>query len=348
MRPLAEIVGVGIECAVGLNAAPAAAAIRAGISRVAESRIFDKYGEPLVMGLVPDDLLSPLVNGVGEKLSPWRSRLVQLATRPLLEAFGETTRGRAPIPLLLGAPEAFDGHERALIDLIYRQTGDRVDRSRSQVIARGRAAGLATLGPALRLLETQEAEMVLVGGVDSYLESTRLRLLDKEGRLKTGPVSDGFIPGEGAAFALLAAPGTSARAKTRPWATILGVGFGRELGHMYGSEPYRGDGLSGAFRQVFDVYDAPPVQCVYCTFNGESFWAKEWGVAFVRSKAHFAEPLRFEHPADCIGDAGAGLGAILLGLAAVGLQRGYRQGPCLVFGSSDHDLRVAVLLVGHG
>jgi 3-oxoacyl-[acyl-carrier-protein] synthase-1 len=343
MPTVAEIVSVGIECPVGLAAASATAAVRAGIARLAESHVFDKHGEPLVMGLVQDEYLSPLADGLaGKGLPPWRSRLVRLATRPLQEAL-RPAGDFAAIPLVLSVPEAVD-NDRTLIDLIAAQTGASLDPARSLVIPQGRAAGLAALGHALQMLEMHEARMVLVGGVDSYLESTRLRILDDEGRLKTGPVSDGFIPGEGAAFLLVCAEGGCARAGSEPVARILGLGCAHEAGHMYSSEPCRGDGLASALHHLFGGCAAPPVRCVYGTFNGESFWAKEWGAAFMRSRAHFADPLRFEHPADCIGDAGAGLGSILLALAAMGLERGHVEGPCLVFGSSDRGLRGAVLL----
>jgi len=51
-----------------------------------------------------------------------------------------------------------------------------------------------------------------------------------------------------------------------------------------------------------------------------------------------------EHPVENFGDPGAALGAILLGRAAIGLQRGYRQGPCLVWCSSDREERGAAMI----
>lgn len=64
----------------------------------------------------------------------------------------------------------------------------------------------------------------------------------------------------------------------------------------------------------------------------------------IRNRNRFAEPFQMIHPAECIGDAGAALPAIMLGCAALGLQRGYLDGPALVFASSDHGPRGAVLL----
>ena len=62
------------------------------------------------------------------------------------------------------------------------------------------------------------------------------------------------------------------------------------------------------------------------------------------SAERFAENFEVEHPADCLGDAGAALGPILLGLAALGLEKGYRGSPCLVWSTSDREPRGAALL----
>ena len=86
------------------------------------------------------------------------------------------------------------------------------------------------------------------------------------------------------------------------------------------------------------------MRCVYAGLNGEGLVAKEWGVAYLRSAERFAEGFEVEHPADCLGDAGAALGPILLGLAAIGLEKGYREGPCLVWSTSDREARGAALL----
>jgi 3-oxoacyl-[acyl-carrier-protein] synthase-1 len=129
-------------------------------------------------------------------------------------------------------------------------------------------------------------------------------------------------------------------------AEIFGAGVGREPGHRESSEPYRGEGLSAAFREAFAHVprQAEPVRTVYLSLNGESFWAKEWGVGHLRFHSRFAEALRIEHPAENFGDPGAGAGPLMVGMAALGLSRGYRQGPCLVSCSSDREERAAVLL----
>jgi 3-oxoacyl-[acyl-carrier-protein] synthase I len=74
-----------------------------------------------------------------------------------------------------------------------------------------------------------------------------------------------------------------------------------------------------------------PVATTFAGFNGESFDAKMWGVAYLRHKDLFAPAMGIEHPADKFGDAGAAMGAILVALAAESLGRGTRRGPALVW-----------------
>src|SRR3990172_800771 len=89
---------------------------------------------------------------------------------------------------------------------------------------------------------------------------------------------DSFIPGEGATFLLLGASGRGRRAGERVMAEVAAVGLGKEPGHRYSKAPYRGEGLSEAFRNLFAQVspDYPAVGCVYAGFNGENLPAKEW------------------------------------------------------------------------
>ena len=124
---------------------------------------------------------------------------------------------------------------------------------------------------------------------------TRWPFSSGEGRLKNGEVQDGFIPGEGAAFLLLGQAGSGARMGMTPLARIVGVGLGQEPGHLYSTEPYRGEGLAQAFSAVLEnVPQKPRVRTLYAGLNGENFWAKEFGVARVRHKDYFEEPVRVE------------------------------------------------------
>jgi 3-oxoacyl-[acyl-carrier-protein] synthase-1 len=78
--------------------------------------------------------------------------------------------------------------------------------------------------------------------------------------------------------------------------------------------------------------------------NGEHIWGKEWGVAFLRNRDCIQEEHRMVHPAEFIGDPGAALGVLMVGLAAIALKKGYRRGPCLAWCGSDREERAAALV----
>jgi 3-oxoacyl-[acyl-carrier-protein] synthase-1 len=351
LRSPAEIRSIGMVTPVGLSAPQTAASVRAGIGRLSESYLSDRFGAPLVMGLADDEQLPPLIEALEDRrFSPRHERLARLGGPALVEVLAALPE--QPVPLLLGIAEprteARHSVGEELIEILSTQAGRRLDLSHSRTYPIGRAAGLVALGDALTLIDRREAESVLVGAVDSYLDAGLLETLDREGRLKTGTIPDGFVPGEGAAFVLVAAAGAGRRQKSECVAQISGIGRGREPGHLYSQEPHRGEGLTAAFRALFDAVpmDGPAdrIECVYAGLNGESFWAREWGVAQIRSADRFGEDFRVEHPADCMGDPGAALGLVMLGLAAFDLARGRRHSPCLVCCASDREERAAALL----
>ncbi|MCA9681289.1 MAG: hypothetical protein KC457_03770, partial [Myxococcales bacterium] len=106
------------------------------------------------------------------------------------------------------------------------------------------------------------------------------------------------------------------------------------------------EGLSAACQAVFaqTPANAEPVRLVLAGLNGELRSAKEWSLALLRGRGRFAEPLRLEHPAANIGDAGAGLAPLMMATAALRLRAGIVPSPALVWACSDDGLRGAALL----
>lgn len=344
LKRAVEILSTGLVTPVGLTSRSTAASVRAGITRLRESSFYNGEADPLILGFLDEQYLPPLnasltdVAGLPERYV----RMLRLATLALQEAARPCEK---PTALLLGLPEPA-GSELFDVDLFQtrflrhlgEQAGVRLDLSRSKVLRHGRAGGLLALEKALQLLDTERPPYVLVGGVDTYVDFERLAELEQEQRLHTtNGVSDGFVPGEGAAFLLLGHPGAHERMGLNPIARINAIGTGHEQGHRYSTHPHLGDGLADAFRMLASALppDFPKVRCVYAGLNGESFWAKDWGVAYLRNARLFADEFRIEHPVENLGDPGAALGPLLAVLAAIGLQRGYRESPTLVWCISD-------------
>lgn len=156
---------------------------------------------------------------------------------------------------------------------------------------------------------------------------------------------DGFAPGEGAAFLLLGSEKGAAQLDVRPSVRIGAPGLALEPGHRFADKPYRGEGLDQAIKGALAGADGMPVRTVYASLNGENFGAKEWGVALLRNATAIDPGFRMIHPADCFGDVGAAFGPMLIGLAAIALEEGYVQGPCLAWCASDGAPRAAVCVM---
>lgn len=348
-----HVLAMGMITAVGTSAPETAASVRAGLSGARESAVLDGRLCPISMALVPESDLPPLAASLERErgLSSRRIAMLRLAGTALRECLSVST-AMERVPVLLGVPGAHPGRPAAVgesfLAHLAQQAEQPFDIAASRLFPNGRAAGLVALHHALALLATGKEDLLVVGGVDSYLDLYHLALLEEEGRLHSPGVLDGFIPGEGAAFLLLGSTRGATRAGLAPIARIETAAVAEETGHRYSDAPYRGDGLAAAFRGALSRPGAPRVETVYAGLNGESFHAKEWGVAQLRHSECFAEKLATEHPMDCTGDVGAALGPMMVGLAAIGMQRGYRRGPCLVWCSSDGSERAAALVTRGG
>ncbi|MFP2927138.1 beta-ketoacyl synthase N-terminal-like domain-containing protein [Pyxidicoccus sp. 3LG] len=338
---------MGMTTSLGLRAAATEAAVRAGIARLRESTVYNRQGEPMILSHVPDEALPPLISTLEQnpKLSARQRRMLQLATPALQEAISPLSQ-REGIPLVLAGPEPYPGQPPAFsqdyLGHLREQSEVPFSREASSVTLQGRAGGLVVLDTAMKLLHARGFPYILVGGVDSYLDMRTLGMLDRDGRVHAAEVLDGFVPGEGAAFLLL----SSSRnlPTSRGLAFLSAPGLGQEQGHRYSESPYLGNGLADAVRTAVQGIPERSIHTAFTSLNGESFGAKEWGVASIRNSKVFHEKCRVEHPADCFGDLGAAIGPVLIGLATLGLRRGYVPGPRLIWCSSDGTTRAATLV----
>lgn len=344
------IVGVGMTTAVGASAQETAASARSGTARRVETRLRDKEFNPFLLAQVPEDVLPPLVGEILESLplSAREARLLRLASRPL-RAAAQAMRGRdIRLGLALALPETetlrpVDG--TLFLRCLAAQVEDAFSIDRSDASHRGRAGGIIALGQAVLTIQRGQADFMLAGGVDSYRDLYVLGILDRDERVKSRVNLDGFIPGEGAGFLLLARADAAAGSGLRPLACLSPAALGFEEGHLYSSAPYRGDGLASTLSTLVARSPLPePISEVYSSMNGESHWSKEWGTAFLRNRGAFDTSYRMHHPADCYGDTGAAAGPLMAGLAALGVDGRYRNSPTLVYGSSDRGARAAVIV----
>jgi 3-oxoacyl-[acyl-carrier-protein] synthase-1 len=311
------ITGIGGITAVGANMAQSCAAIRAGICGVGEHRFqllgpdpeWDPF-EPLRAAMVP--VVDFDVAGPARAIELCKHALDDLIKSAHLrrDDFGR-------VALLCALPSATEvlGNwqlEAHFGDALLQRTGldpfcdVRVDAS-------GRAAVFRQLLVAQAIFDQRLADRCLLLAVDTFHDRQRLRQLDVEYRLKSERSPDGFRPGEAAVAMLLEPFGTSTRSS-------LGI---REIGFALEPRPFTSGlyssarGLQQAIEQVARTGNS---DWVLCDLNGESYRAFEWGMLLGRMAPRF-DRCQLNHPADCVGDVGAAIGAVMLAHASHMLAR---------------------------
>jgi 3-oxoacyl-[acyl-carrier-protein] synthase-1 len=319
------ILGSGAVTAIGLSAAQTCAAIRASVS-----------------GFVEWDLshLSPDLAPAKAAIAPLRSaprdnqlftRLVEMAASAIGECLADSSVSPERCALLLGVRETFrshpnlDGRDGELIVAIERKLQVRFD-PQSRVVPQGKAATFIALGAARDLLATQRVQSCIVGGVDSLVNWYDFKRFSRAYRLlMEGVPQPGFIPGEGAAFIAV-----TDRTIATPRGKILGVGWAQEddsVTVLSDGHP-TGRGLQRALEAT--VLDAqvpePRIDFRISDLNGEFYRGIESMLAVTRFYKTRREDAVAWLPAACVGDIGAGVGALLVVVGVTGMAKGYAPG----------------------
>lgn len=258
-----------------------------------------------------------------------------------------------PIPAFVVAPDASAGpapsaaqlqqrlvrHAPAGLSLVLGPTG---------VLHGGRAAVFEALQRALIVLGS-DRHPVVVGGLDCLTSAPVLRALVAGNRVLGRANGDGLLPGEGAAFVMLA----SARvlSERQAPARLLGLATARDPHPFASPRPGRGDGLTRVFRDLAPCYPGR-VDEVFSAQTSEGFWGRELSYAYLRNPGLMPEPMTATTVGMALGDTGGAAGAIALVLALEGLRpptlplRPPPRGSVLVHGSSDDGAVGGCIVVG--
>lgn len=341
----ARIIATSALCSAGRGVEQLWASVRAGLSRIGSSHVMDRHFEPIQMGLVPEDALEPELPPEVDSLPlPARARRMLCLGVPALRSVLDRA-GEPPLRLFLGLPQLTLEEApwmRGFSLYLAKSAGITLDVPGCRVVPAGRAAALVALELAVSALEQDPSRPVVVGGIDTYLDLRLLASLEAEGRILRPRVSDGFIPAEGASFLVLA-PHSAAAGEGA--IAVAATASAQDPGHRSGSVPARGEGLATALELLRSRLPEPgSVGTTFAGLNGESFDAKQWGVARLRHADFFSPDSEVTHPADCFGDTGAATGALLLALGARAIARGERRGPALIWAASDGETRACALL----
>jgi len=328
----------GMVTAVGFNAPASLAAIRAGISGVNETNLWDaESGEYLSAGRV---LLPHWWIGLG--------KLAELVAPAINECIMEAQPVPVEeIPILLGVaapdcPHRWENLDEQIHDEVQHRLGFKL-HPESRVIPRGRVSGVMGLQLAEKLIEQFKLQYCIVAGVDSFVRQDVVEYYLEKRRILTPLNSNGFSAGEAGSAVLVGPAGNNSKSELM----ILGTGMARETTPIESEEPVRGDGLIRAIRNAFQEskLTIDHVQYRITDLNGEHYKFKE--ASFVTSrllKKPKEKIFDLWHPIEFIGEVGAAIVPCVLSVAFHAGFKGYSNGKtCLCHFSNDNGERAAVI-----
>jgi 3-oxoacyl-[acyl-carrier-protein] synthase-1 len=335
------VTAVGMVTPVGLNAPASLAAMRAGIRNVKETNLWDaESGTYLAAGKVP---LPQWWVGVG--------KLADLVAPAILECM-EAAKPVTPheIPVLLGIappdrPYRFAGLDDEILPEIQHRLGFPLHPA-SRVISRDHVSVVVALRAAQDLIDRQTARYVIVAATDSLLVHDLKNHYLSQRRLLTPKNSNGFSLGEAGSAVLVAPTGSSLTGELQ----ILSADIGRETATIESEEPLRGEGLTQVIRVVLRESGLAMQDVHYriADLNGEHYKFKEMVLAIGRfARKPTAKLFDVWHPIEWIGDVGAAIGPMILGVAFHAGQKGYAVGPTALCTLSNDDGERAALVVSY-
>ncbi len=342
MKTLGVVLSVGARTPIGRDAVQTGMLLRTGMPVITGAPLLSPDGEPVTMAF--DPTLDPYLVGEARAAELAKAALTELA-RPL----GAAARALR-LSVVLGLSEPIPGAEAAtplLGSLLRTPLRELFGEPAVQVSAGGAGALAAPLATALAALERREIDAIAFGGVHTDYDPLTIAFLHATGRLFSPTNIDALIPGESAAFALIAHRDLAPRLGLPLLARIHGTGLGHDESTAYDdASAYRAKGLTAAVRAATkDLPGEMKVGWALCDHTFESRRIYEWQAMLTRTRQSWCEPLATDAPAQRIGHLGGAALPLSVVLAAEAFVRGHAPFPlALCFAGSDGGARGTVLV----
>lgn len=344
------VVACGLACPLGLRARPALAALGAGLDRFAESN--------LVRDIAGDAARRSALAMLDPKMSR-TERVLFLATHAVTEVFEHVSAEPASVlPCYLALPEAEQGGAldvwrvaRAISDAARAgASGIGLDVAGERLFTSGRAAAFFAVKAALEALRRGACSMALVGGLDSRVDPLTLRALADKNHLLGQANPDGLLPGEAAAFVLLAKDGASLAPKLALVSASAVAESTRESSQRDSLDV--AESLTAVFAALRSQRTGR-VDALISAQTGQSRFGRSLSYAYLRNSELMPEPLRLTTLGARLGDTGAASGAVALVAGVLGSHPGSvpslmpkRHDTALVFAESDDGAAGACIIEG--
>ncbi|WP_144290040.1 hypothetical protein [Ideonella sp. A 288] len=326
-----EIIGFGGCSSLGYTLPATLAAMGAGLSNFSDTGLKSAYGTAVSAGALL------------HKHLPRGERLAQLANFGILDLQTLLKGLRlSRVPVMLGLPSDITLKERNQIQQALERFPELHPKAADYPY--GRASTFVAIADAMRLIERGVHRHIVVGGIDSLCAANTIQGLIAAERI-LGPHSEGTIPGEASAFALLAQfdepssnPSTSL--------TIEAV-FRHQSQPFDQTQKVSGDGLAAIFRS-FREWGSTKVDRVIAAHSGEGYFGRSFAHAYLRETEIMPEPLTVDLTADCVGDTGAAAGVLGLSFARylLATTKPGIPGRALIYSESDNGVQGAAIVAG--
>ncbi|MBX3276030.1 MAG: hypothetical protein KF729_37610 [Sandaracinaceae bacterium] len=357
--PAPVVVGTAAFNGLGFNAHQSWAVWRADGSALTQSPFRLLNGEQATMALIRS--LPPTEYGV-DRL--WRilARVLK-EIEPQLEAIPGTPRVGMWLAVSHWLAEVNDpwfgrvgvGLAREATRWLAAHGG-----SVAHLLPMGHAGLVDAVRAASEALKAEAIDVAIVGGVDSYADPLVFDILEEEEAIFDQRRTDGFIPGEGAALALLMDEREARSLGRRPTVTIDAIAATDEPATYWSDVPNLGHGLTEVMRTCTArlKHDHRTLDWIFADLTNETYRVREFLVALPRAIApggldtagatyqEIASPdLVTEFIPDGFGDLGAATMPTALALVSDAFLRGDPDAAnCLIVGSSIAERRGAMLV----
>jgi 3-oxoacyl-[acyl-carrier-protein] synthase-1 len=279
-------------------------------------------------------------------------RLGLTGLEPVLSRLGRGVRVSVDLalPARMAAERATDRDRRARATIeaaLVARLSELGLAPRLHVEARGHAAGAFCALHAAEAVLTHQAELALLGGIDSSYDPFVVEELLGQERILDGEHLDAMVPGEGVAFALVASRSDAAAMKLPALATVEGAAVDREPATLDNDVGLLGLGLSRAAlalgKRLRD--ERRSLDWWISDMTPERFRVQEFQLAWPRAARGLMAPTStLDHLPQHLGDLGAATLPTALALAAEGFRRGDPAArTCLMTGSTPGGDRGVVL-----
>jgi 3-oxoacyl-[acyl-carrier-protein] synthase-1 len=306
------VVNGGMTTCVGSGLDPSCAAFRCRLSGFAALPYEDLRNER-VIGAPVQQVASERKGG---------ERLLDLAVPALQECLASIDGVESRrVALLLASGSGRSGSEGAKSAELLKKLCVTLSQEfslRSAALSGGAFQAISALTQARSLLVRREVDFCIVGGVDSMLDGSQLRTLERQRRLKRDNDPDGLIPGEAACF-LLCAPAPVAG---QPCLRISGLGAASERDRP------RAEPLAIAMRQAITEAGrrSSEISVLITDLTGERDLGVEYALALTRVFVEPQDGLQAWHLAMSVGTIGAAFFPTAVAWWLAACRRGYAPG----------------------